>query len=113
MSSIFANTLENILGKFNFLKQYIKDKKNSTCKFSLEILRMLLKKYLRKDQKGKVVSQKNLPNLKGQIVSKYHELFLNITFIPKPEKIVQKRKKYINIIYKYCNKNYTVTKSTY
>lgn len=32
---------------------------------------MLLKKYLRKDQKGKVVSQKNLPNLKGQTVSKY------------------------------------------
>lgn len=65
---------------------------------------MLFKKYLRKDQKGKVVSQKNLPCLKGQIVSKYHELFLNITFIPKPEKIVQKRK---NILISFTN---TVTK---
>ena len=50
----------------------------------MEILRMLLKKYLRKDQKGKVLSQKNLSNLKGQIVWKYHELFLTITLIPKP-----------------------------
>ena len=55
---------------------------------------MLLKKYLRKDQKGKMLSQKNLPNLKGQIVWKYHELFLNITLIPKPEKTMQKRKTY-------------------
>lgn len=33
MSSIFANKLENILGKFNFLKQHIKDKKIQLVNF--------------------------------------------------------------------------------
>lgn len=42
-----------------------------------------------------MVSQKNLQNLKGQRVSMYYKLFLNITLIPKPKK---ERKKNFRLI---------------
>ena len=48
---------------------------------------MLVRNYPRKNQKGKVVQ-----NPKGKIVSKYHKLFLNITWILKPKKDKKKRK---------------------